>query len=227
MTLKTNTPQLVVMLTYNDMTVERAAEVFEQCRESRARYWGMKEEPLSHERMKALYARMKECGKSTVLEVVAYDEAGALAGARLAAECGCDILMGTRFHEGVARYCHERGIKYMPFVGTIEGRPSVLTGTIEEIVAEARDVVSRGADGVDLLGYRYVGDAAALNSALVSALEAPVCIAGSIDSYKRLDEVKQAGAWAFTIGSAFFDGKFGGSIPEQIDAVCRYMECNP
>lgn len=224
LTFESDVPQLVVMLTHNDLTVENAEEVFELCKDSRARFWGMKEKPLPRERMKTLFARMKECGKTTALEVVAYDREGALQGARLAAECECDILMGTKFHEEAAHYCHAHGIAYMPFVGTIEGRPSVLAGSIDEIVEEARDVLARGADGVDLLGYRYTGDATALNEAVARGVDAPVCIAGSIDGTRRLDEVKAAGAQAFTIGSAFFDGKFGGSLPEQIDAVCSHME---
>ena len=185
LTLKSDMPQLVVMLTHNDLTVENAEEVFEKCKDSRARFWGMKEKPLSPLRMKALFSRMKECGKTTALEVVAYDEPGAMQGARLAVECGCDILMGTKFHPQVAEFCHGH---------------------------------------VDLLGYRYVGDAVALNKTLVESLDAPVCIAGSIDSTRRLDEVKDAAPWAFTIGSAFFEGKFPGSFSRQIDYVCHHME---
>ena len=222
--MKTDKPHLIVMLTHNDLTIENAEEVFEQCRSSRARYWGMKEKPLPLPRMKALYARMKECGMTTALEVVAYDEAAGLEGARLAAECGCDILMGTKFHDSIARFCRENNLKYMPFAGTIEGRPSVLSGSIGEIVAEAREIVARGAWGIDLLGYRYTGDAVALNKAVAAGVDAPVCIAGSIDSFSRLDEVKASGAEAFTIGSAFFDGKFGGSVARQIDIVCEYLE---
>lgn len=217
----TSAPRLVVMLTYNDLTVENAAEVFDLCRNSSARYWGMKEKPLPPAEMKRLFARMKECGKITSLEVVSYDDEGALSGARLAANCGCDILMGTKFNQQVCDFLHSRGIKYFPFVGEIEGRPSVLTGSIESIVEEARDVVSRGADGVDLLGYRYVGDAPLLNKTLVASVDAPVCIAGSIDSDRRLDEVCDTGAWGFTIGSAFFDNKFPGSLPDQINHVCN------
>lgn len=218
-----NIPELVVMLTYNDYTVADAEEIFSLCKDTRARYWGMKEKPLPLERMKALYSYMKECGKTTVLEVVAYDEEEGMRGARIAAECGCDILMGTKYYPAVAHFCSKQGIRYMPFAGTIEGRPSVLTGTVEEIIADARHAVDNGAYGVDLLGYRYVGDAPALNKALVEALDAPVCLAGSIDSFRRLDEVMQAGAAMFTIGSAFFNNKFDGSFAEQIDKVCAYL----
>ncbi len=108
-------------------------------------------------------------------------------------------------------------------MGHIEGRPSRFDGSIDDIVAEARHVVELGADGVDLLGYRYVGNAPLLNKTLVQAVDAPVCIAGSIDSTTRLDEVKAVHPWGFTIGSAFFNHKFGNSVAEQINAVCDYV----
>lgn len=216
-------PELVVMLTYNDFTVEDAAEVFGRCSGSKAKFWGMKEKPLAPEKMQALYAEMRRCGVTTALEVVAYDEAEGLRGAECGRRCGCDILMGTKFFPSIARYCSEHGIKYMPFVGTIEGRPSVLTGSIDEIIAEAQYVVANGAYGVDLLGYRYTGDATALCRELVAAVDAPVCIAGSIDSPGRLDEVCRAGAAMFTVGSAFFDHKFGTDMLGQINEVCNHV----
>ena len=51
----------------------------------------------------------------------------------------------------------------------------------------------------------------------------PFCIAGSIDSFQRLDELKEASPWAFTIGGAFFKNKFEGTFCEQIDKACDYM----
>lgn len=65
-------PNLVVMLTHNDFTSEDAEKIFEQCKNTRAKYWGFKEKPISKDRMKRLYSRMRECGKVTFLEVVAY-----------------------------------------------------------------------------------------------------------------------------------------------------------
>ncbi len=211
------------MLTWHDYTVENAAQVFEQCKNSKAKFWGFKEHPLPLDQMKALYAHMKECGKTTFLEVVAYSEQEGLEGARIAAACGCDVLMGTKFFDSINDYCHEHGIKYMPFVGKVTGRPSVLEGTIEGMIAEARSYIERGAYGIDLLGYRFTGDAVALNEAVVAGTGAPVCLAGSIDSYERLDQVRNAAPWAFTIGGAFFENKFGGSFVEQVNKVCDYM----
>lgn len=216
-------PELIVMLTHNDFTVMNAAEIFEQCKDSKARFWGFKEHPLPLEEMKRLFARMKECGKTTFLEIVAYSEEEGLEGARMAVECGTDVLMGTIFHDSILDYCKANGLRYMPFVGRITGRPSVLEGTIDEMVREAKAYVAKGAYGIDLLGYRYMGDAFALNKALVRNVPAPVCLAGSVDSVERLAEVKEVGPWTFTIGSAFFEHKFGGAIEEQINTVCELV----
>lgn len=219
-----NHPQLIVMLTYNDRTVDNAYDIFDQCRNSQAQFWGFKEEPLPLPEMKRLYAHMKACGKTTFLEVVAYTEPACLAGAQMAVECGCDVLMGTIFSDAVNDFCRTHGLKYMPFVGEISERPSVLRGSLEGMIAEAREYLAKGAYGIDLLGYRYEGDAAALNKAFTAAIDAPVCLAGSVNSFQRLDEVKDAAPWAFTIGSAFFDQCFGDDFCVQIDTVCEYMK---
>lgn len=218
-----NPPILIVMLTYNDRTVDNAYEIFDQCRDSKAQYWGFKEESLPPEKMKALYRYMKACGKTTVLEVVAYTEDKCIEGAQLAVECGCDILMGTVYSDKVNEICKSNNIRYMPFVGRITGRPSVLEGSIDDMVAEAKSYIEKGAYGIDLLGYRYTEDAFELNKRIVEEVNAPICIAGSVDSFKRLDEICEISPCAFTIGSAFFDDQFGGSFAEQINKVCEHI----
>ena len=50
----TNSPELIVMLTYNDFTVKNAAEIFEACKDSKAKYWGLKEQSLSFDELKKL-----------------------------------------------------------------------------------------------------------------------------------------------------------------------------
>lgn len=217
-------PKLIVMLTHNDKTVDNAYKIFDQCKDSKAKFWGFKEEPLPIDQMKKLYAYMKKFGKTTILEVVAYTEEKCLEGAKKAVECGCDILMGTKFFDSVNEFCKENNLKYMPFVGKVEGRPSILKGTIDEMVNEANRCLEKGVYGFDLLGYRYTENATELNKEFVSKVKAPVCIAGSINSYKRLDELKDANPWTFTIGGAFFENKFGESFNEQINNVCDYME---
>lgn len=219
-----NIPELIVMLTHNDHTVKNAYDIFDQCKNSKAKYWGMKEDGILPEQMKILFDYMKECGKTTFLEVVEYTEEECLKGAEIAVACGCDILMGTIFFKSINEFCKEHNLCYMPFVGKVTERPSILEGTAEEMIAEAHKCLKEGVWGFDLLAYRYTGDAVALYKEFIANVDAPICLAGSVNSYKRLDEIKESGAWTFTIGSAFFENQFDGSFSEQIDKVCSYME---
>lgn len=219
-------PELIVMLTHNDRTVENAIEIYRECKNSKAKYWGFKEVGIPLEQMKSLCAEMKADGKTTFLEIVAYTEEECLAGAKVAVECGFDYLMGTMYFDSVRDLVRNAGIKYMPFVGDVRERPSVVYGTIESTIQEGVELIKSGnIDGIDLLGYRFVGDAVKLNHDFVEAVQpyGPVCLAGSVSSYQRLDEVAYAGAWAFTIGGAFFENKFDGTFAEQIDKVVDYM----
>ena len=216
--------ELIVMLTQNDRTVGNASDIFEKCKDSKAKFWGFKEEGIPLDEMKKLYAYIKECGKTAVMEVVAYSEEEGLAGAETAAECGCDILMGTMFFDSVNEFCRKNNLKYMPYVGKVTERPSILEGTVEEMIAEAEKCLEKGVYGFDLLGYRYTGDAEKLIAEFVSRVNAPVCVAGSVNSFERLDFLKKAKPWAFTIGGAFFEKKFGEDFCEQVDIVCGYME---
>lgn len=219
-------PELIVMLTHNDRTVTNAIEVFENAKDSKAKYWGFKEVGIPEDQMKLLVDKMKAAGKKTFLEVVDYTEEGCLEGARIGIRCGFDVLMGTLYFDSVKKIADEAGMKYMPFVGELSGRPSILNGKIEDIIDEANNLVdTKGIKGFDLLGYRYTGDAVKLNEEFVKNVRGDVCLAGSVSSFKRLDEVKATGAWAFTIGGAFFENKFGEglSFGEQIDVVVDYM----
>jgi hypothetical protein len=70
-------------------------------------------------------------------------------------------------------------IRYFPFPGRICGHPSVLEGTIEEIVHSARELAARdGVHGLDLLAYRSKQDAPALMNAVCAAVPKPVLVAG-------------------------------------------------
>ena len=88
-----NRPELIVMLTYDDMTVANARELFDACKNSGAKFWGFKEKPLPPREMKDLFAHMKRCGKTTVLAVVAYTGDECVEGARPAAACGSSSLV--------------------------------------------------------------------------------------------------------------------------------------
>lgn len=216
-------PHLIVMLTHNDKTLQNALTLFDECKYSKAQFFGIKDGDFDVTQMKAIFDTMKKYHKTTVLEVVQYDEAASLAGAKMAVECQVDILMGTCFFDSVNDFCKQHQLKYMPFVGEIHHRPSVLSGSIESMIAQAKHYQAKGVYGIDLLGYRYVGNAALLNQEMVTHVNLPIVIAGSIDSHAKLDEMKRITPFAFTIGSAFFEHKFGSSLVEQINYVCDYL----
>ncbi len=218
-------PELIVMLTHQDMTVKNANELFEECKDLPVTHWGFKDVGLPHEQMKELVRRMKVEGKVTYLEVVSLSEEDGLVGAKLAVEAGFDILMGTVYFDSIHQYLKDKPIKYYPFPGHVHSHPSILDGTIEEIVNHAISLQSTGVQGLDLLAYRYVGDARKLLLDVVKATNIPIVCAGSIATFQRIAEVWEANSWGFTIGSAFFDMKFvpGGSFKENIEAVTDWL----
>ncbi|NPV54797.1 MAG: hypothetical protein HPY71_14995 [Firmicutes bacterium] len=213
------------MLTHNDQTVPNALEVFEECKDAPVEYWGFKDVGLPIDKMKELIKAMKDAGKTTCLEVVRYTETECLESARLALECGFDYLMGTIFYSSVNDLLKNRPIRYTPFCGRVSGSPSVLEGSILEIIDDAKRIATYGVDGFDLLAYRYVGDPEELTREFIAEVNTKVIMAGSIASFDRLDRVKELNPWAFTIGSAFFTNKFGKdtSIREQIEKVVEYL----
>jgi len=219
-------PELIVMLTYNDMTVENAQQLFDEMESDPIKYWGFKDVGIPHDQMKALVKSMKQAGKTTFLEVVSLSEEEGLVGAEVAVQDGFDILMGTVYFDSIKGYLEDKPVYYYPFPGQVYGHPSILDGTIEEIVDHAQWLENKGVHGLDLLTYRYTGDARKLLQEVVNAVKIPVVSAGSIASFERIAEVWDADTWGFTIGSAFFEKKFvpDGDFRANAMAVWDWLE---
>ena len=219
-------PELIVMLTHHDQTVSEALHLFERTKDYPITHWGFKDVGLPPNVMQSVVTAMKAVGKVTFLEVVSLSEEEGLRGARLAVELGFDILMGTVFFPSISAYLKDKPIRYYPFPGRVHSHPSVLDGTIDEIVAHASQLEAYGVHGLDLLTYRYSGDASRLLKQVVEATNTPIVSAGSIASFERINEVWDSGAWGFTIGSAFFDKEFvpNASFEENVLAVCNWLQ---
>src|SRR5215210_28328 len=172
-------PELIVMLTHRDQTVPDALELFERTKEYPIAHWGFKDVGLPPDEMQRLVTAMKEAGKTTFLEVVSLSEEEGLQGARLAVELGFDILMGTVFYPSIAEYLKDKPVRYYPFPGHVHSHPSILDGEIDEIVAHACELETYGMHGLDLLTYRYNGEASRLLKQVVEATQIPVVSAGS------------------------------------------------
>lgn len=217
-------PELIVMLTHRDRTVPNAVDAFRSAEEL-AQNWGFKDVGLDASDMRRLATELKLRGKTTYLEVVSLTEEDGLRGAQLAADCGIDVLMGTVYGKRVMQSVARERMRYFPFVGKVHGHPSVLEGEVGEIIEHAKTLEGEGVDGLDLLTYRFAGDAPGLLRGVTGAVEVPVVSAGSIDSFARMAEVLDAGAWGFTIGSALFEGTFvaGGSFEDNLRAVAGWL----
>lgn len=225
-TIMKNHPNLIVMLTYNDVTVKDAYDIFQTCKDIKAvQHWGFKNVGLPKEEMKKVVQAMKAAGKTTYLEVVTYDEESCMEAAKVSVECGFDTLMGTVYYESVHNYLKENNMAYSPFVGKVSGSPSILEGTYEEIIQNAKDLMAKGIDAFDILAYRHTINGEKLAYEFCDAIDAKVTIAGSISNYGRIDTMFAIGPWGFTMGSALFTKNFvpEGSFRENLQAVADYM----
>ena len=219
--------ELIVMLTNNDVTVPNALETFQECKDLPVRYWGFKDHGMEPDKMKELAQYMKDCGKTTFLEVVSYTEEECMRGAKLAVECGFDYLIGTIFYESVFEYIKTTNLQYCPFAGKVTQNPSILQGTAKEMIDQEAMFAEKGCAGTDLLGYRYVdGDPAALSAEYIANAKKPVILAGSIGSDERVDEVLKMNPWTFTMGSALFNKNFvsNGSFRENLEYVLNLLK---
>ena len=199
--------KIIIMLTHNDKTVPDAIEIFDENKDLPIQYWGFKDVGMEPAKMKILCDKMHEAGKTAFLEVVSYSEEECMRGAKLAVDCGFDYLLGTLYYDSVAAYIKEHGLKYCPFAGKVSQSPSILEGTVEEMLAQEAKFAENGVYGTDLLGYRYVD-------------------AGSIGSEERMKLVKEMNPWTFTMGSALFTKNFvkDGSFRDNLKYVVDFLK---
>lgn len=223
-------PKLILMFTLNDMTVPDALDYFEQIKDLPVDYFGFKELGLEPQKMKLLNERIHAAGFESFLEVVEYEEQAILGPAKMAVDMGFDYLMGTIYFPSIWDIVgkgNSKKIKYFPFFGNIYDRPSILDGTIDELVNQAKELEALGADGFDLLLYRYKYPEKIdeLIKRVVNEVKVPVVSAGSINSWERLAATIDQKVWGFTIGGAFFEKKFvpGGSYRDNVASVLKRL----
>ena len=217
--------RFIFMLTRNDRTVPDASQQLQTALSLGVRHMGFKDIGLPIEQLKGLNAAIKAGGATSYLEVVSLDRESEIVSAKAAAEIGVDVLLGGTRVDDVLPIIKGTGIQYFPFPGRITGHPSVLEGSIEEIVESAKAITAKdGVHGLDLLAYRSAENVPELMKAVCAAVSKPVFMAGSIDTPERIAVVQNAGAAGFTIGTAALDGKYpanGKDVPSQLTAIIR------
>jgi hypothetical protein len=220
--------EFIFMLTHNDSTVENAVHVIDDLRGCGLRYIGFKDVGASAELLRETTAIAHELELEVMLEIVTTsgdDEARSLENALA---IGVDWVLGGTHPERGVEILAGGGVRYCPFPGIVEGHPSVLKGSPEEIAEHARELTATpGIHGVDLLAYRHVAaDPLALTRAVVDATSGPVIVAGSIATLEQIEQLDRAGAWGFTIGGAIFEGRLPGgpSVRGQIENVLAAVD---
>ena len=204
----------IFMLTREDQTVEDALDVLDAIRPL----------GLRHIVLQELNRRIKAQGAISYLEVVGTAPEACLRSVRVGREIGVDRLLGGTDADAALRILAGSGIDYYPFPGFPSGHPTVLGGGPEEVAAHCGAFVAKGCAGVDLLAYRAT-DAEPLD--LVRAARRALgsrtlIVAGSVDDPARISALAAAGADAFTIGSAVFNGAFSprkGALLSQLRDV--------
>ena len=199
----------IFMLTHHDRTVADCLAVLESIKDLGIRHVGFKDIGADQATMHELTRRIRAGGCTSYLEIVATDPDTVLASARLGMDIGIDrVLGGTRVDE-ILEIVGATPVRFYPFAGRPVGHPTRLYGSASDIADDTRRLCALGCAGVDLLAYRaQEADPLELIRAARHAMDGELIIAGSIDSIDRIRAIADAGADAFTVGSAVFERAF-------------------
>ena len=211
----------IIMLTKGDLTILDAVKVFYSIKDTGISHIGFKDRGLPSEELKELAQAIKKENIKIYFEIISHTKEDTLQSAEKALELEADYLIGGKHVQDVLPVVKNR-IKYYPYAGRVVGHPCMLQGEIEKIVDEAAEFMASGADGINLLAYRYQGDPEKLITAL-QKVGLPLIVAGNIDSPERIRFLTRLNISAFTVGTAIFEKKFapGKTLQEQIEIVFK------
>ena len=180
---------------------------------------GFKDVGLAPSLLSDLVTAVHDLGAEASIELVGLEPADEARWAGRAAEAGVDAVLGGAHPQLVTRALAGAPVRYLPFVGEVSGHPTRLGGTVREIVESARRLADLGVQGLDLLAYRFDGDAPALAEAVAGATDLAVVAAGGISTDQQIVAMTHAGVWGFTMGTAVFDGAYrpdAGSVRQRV-----------
>ena len=214
----------IFMLTRQDQTIADYFDVLETAIALGLQHIGFKDIGVDGTSLRELNQRIQQSGASSYMEVVSTSREACLQSARIGLKIGVDCLLGGTEIDAIQEVLGNSGIRYYPFAGLPYDHPTKLGGDAALISEHCRLYMSKGCAGVDLLAYRATeAQPLELVRAARQALgEGVLIVAGSVDSPAKIADLAAAGADAFTIGSAVFDGSFAprmGSLRSQLQAV--------
>jgi hypothetical protein len=147
----------------------------------------------------------------------------------VARDLGVDRLLGGTDVATIQDILKGTQTEYFPFPGFPAGHPTKLGGKAADVTSHCEAFRKAGCAGADLLAYRATeADPLDLVRAGRKGLgDGYLIVAGSITSADRIKAVSDAGADAFTIGTAVFDGSYNprkGSLLSQLGDVLADCE---
>jgi hypothetical protein len=213
----------IFMLTRSDETIVDCLDTWSAIDHLGLTHAGFKDVGVDLDTLVELNRRMQSAGVTTYLEVVSTSPAACLTSARAAVTIGVDRLMGGTQVPEMLAIVHEAGIQYLPFPGLPVGHPTQLGGSPSLVEEQCRAFEAQGCAGVDLLAYRATeADPVELVRAARRGSAGYLVVAGSVSTATQIDALRGAGADAFTVGSAVFDGSFSpnkGLLASQLRDV--------
>ncbi len=218
----------IFMLTRNDRTIEDAESVVEAACELGIRHIGFKDVGVSAATMRTLVQKIRRNGGTSYLEVVSTTSNAIVQSLETGRALGVDRVLGGTDLATAARVLGDLA-GYFPFPGRPDDHPTRLCGSPQMIAEHTRRAREQGCGGVDLLAYRATeADPLDLVRAARDAVgDGLLIVAGSVKSPRQIHALAAAGADAFTIGSAIFDGSFSptkGAFREQVLDI--FEACN-
>jgi len=211
----------ILMLTHADRTIDDAESRAAAALELGIRHVGFKDIGASPGTMQRLVQKIRACGGVSYLEIVSTSSAALEASLETGRALGVDCILGGT-NLAVAANILGGLAGYFPFPGEPVGHPTRLRGSPAIVAEHTRAARALGCGGVDLLAYRATeADPIELVRAARDALTGGgrLIVAGSVNSPRQIHALAAAGADAFTIGSAIFDGTFSpgkAAFREQI-----------
>lgn len=219
----------IFMLTRQDQTVTDCLRLYEQIRPLGLRHVGFKDVGVDTATLKGLTRAIRSDGATCYMEVVSTSPEAALNSTRIAVDLGVDRLLGGTDVDAVMRITAGSQTTYYPFPGFPQGHPTKLGGRPPDIETHCRSFMEKGCSGCDILAYRATeADPIGLVKAARKGLgQGYLIVAGSVASAARIADIAAAGADAFTIGTAIFEGSYAprmGSTLSQLEAVLKDCE---
>ena len=214
----------IFMLTRQDRTVADCLAVLDLILPLKLRHIGFKDIGVEKRTLTVLAERIRKAGAISYMEVVSTSPADTLNSARIAVELGIDRLLGGTDVARIQEVLGSSKTEYYPFSGFPSGHPTKLGGRPDQIEAHCRRFIDQGCAGTDLLAYRATSaDPIELVKAARRGLgKKYLIVAGSVSTAQQIAALHTAGADAFTIGSAAFDGSYAknmGSLLSQLTAI--------